>query len=100
MADNRLVDERSEGFDRRKFCRIGKREDPPDAFGDHRVRFAAPSGVVEDKHDDPIAPGAGLLREPAQQRREERLRRAVGDIPEALASGRKTKAATQSRLKR
>ena len=44
-----------------------------------------PTGVVEDENDDPIATGPGFFGEGGQQRFEERLRDAVGNIPEAFA---------------
>jgi hypothetical protein len=44
-----------------------------------------PTGVIEDENNDPVAPRAGLLGEGRQQRLEERLRHAVGDVPEAFA---------------
>ncbi len=48
-----------------------------------------PTGVVEDEDDDPISARSGFFGESRQQSLEERLRDAVGNVPEALAGRRR-----------
>src|SRR5208337_4780439 len=48
-----------------------------------------PAGIVERQQDDASDAGFGLAREDFQKRLEERLRHAVGKIPEDFAGGRR-----------
>ena len=47
-----------------------------------------PAGVVQHEDDVALAPRAGLPREGGEQRLEEGLREAAGEIPDRLAAGR------------
>ena len=85
FVDDGFVDDLPEMFGGLKLGGVGRKEQQSDSVGDHEVALAMPTGVVEDEDDDSVFAGAGFIGEGAQQRLEERLRDAVGDIPEAFA---------------
>ena len=72
-------------FGRLKFGRVGRQEEKLDTIGGFQIGFAMPTGVVQDENDDAITTRPGLLGESRQQGFEERLRDAVGNVPEAFA---------------
>jgi hypothetical protein len=51
--------------------------------------LASPSGIVEHQQDNAANARFGLAREGFEQRLEQRLRHAVGKIPEGFAGGRR-----------
>src|SRR5437660_4754461 len=72
-----------------KFGGVGGKEDQPDSLGNRQVAFAMPTSVVEHEDNDPLATGPGFLSESRQQGFEERLRDAVGNVPETFAGRRR-----------
>ena len=89
FVDYRFVDDLPEMLGRLKFWSVGGKEQQPDSFGNLQIAFAMPTCVVEDEDDDPITTRPGFLGEGRQQRFEERLRDAVGNVPEAFAGRRR-----------
>lgn len=89
LVDYGLVDQRPKRLGRLHFRGVGGLEDEADAFRHDEPRLAVPTGVVEHKNDDPVAPCAGFFGKQAQQRLEAGLGYPVRDVPEALAGGRK-----------
>ena len=85
LVEDGLVDDLPQMFGGLKFRRVGGQEDEPDSLGNLQVGLSVPAGVVEDENDDAVAPGSGLFGEGRQQRFEERLRDAVGNVPETFA---------------
>src|SRR5436305_8127739 len=74
-----------------KFGGVGGKEDQPDSLGNRQVASAMPTSVVEHEDDDAIPTRSGFLSESRQQRFEERLRDAVGNVPETFAGRRRDK---------
>ena len=69
----RLIQNRPEVFSRLKLGGVAGQVDQPEALGHNQVRLSVPTGVVEPKHDDPLASRPGLAGKQCQQRGEERL---------------------------
>jgi hypothetical protein len=46
---------------------VGRLVDEPDAVGDREVLWTVPAGIIELKHDDAVAPGAGLACKGVEQ---------------------------------
>src|SRR5271163_2279097 len=89
LVDDRLVDEGPQSFRRLELRTVRRQINEADAIGDPQADWAMPSGIVEDQQDDASDAGFGLARESFEQRLEERLRHAVGKIPEGFAGGRR-----------
>ena len=89
LVDDRLVDERPQGFGRLQLRSVGRQINEPNAIGDFQIGCAMPSGIVEHEQNDASNAGFGFAREGFEQRLEERLRHAVGKIPEGFAGGRR-----------
>ena len=70
----RLIDERPQVLGGLEFRAVGWLVDEPDAVGNGKVLRTVPAGIVELKHDDAVAPGAGLACEGFEQLCEEGLR--------------------------
>ena len=87
-VDDGLVDMGPESFGGLQLGGVGRQEDEADAFGDGE-RLGVPAGAVEDEDDDPVASGARLAGEEREGVLEELLVDAGGEIPEALAGGRR-----------
>ena len=68
-----------------KFGRVGREKKKPDSVGNCQIGFAMPTGVVEDENDDAISTCSGFCGEGRQQGFKERIRDAVGNVPEAFA---------------
>ena len=83
----RLVQGRPEALRRLELGRVGRQVDEPDPVGDGEPRLGVPAGVVDREDDGALSPGAGLAGEEGEERREERLRHPVGEVPEGLAGG-------------
>ena len=88
LVDDGFVDVGPEGFGRLQLGGVGRQEDEADAFGDGE-RLGVPAGAVEDEDDDPVASGTGLAGEEREGVLEELLVDAGGEVPEALAGGRR-----------
>ena len=89
LVDDRLVDERPQGFGRLQLRNVGRQINEPNAIGDFQIGCAMPSGIVEHEQNDASNAGLGFACEGFEQRLEERLRHAVGKIPEGFAGGRR-----------
>jgi len=74
FVGERFVDERPEVLGWLQFRAVGWLVDEPDAVGNGEVFRAVPTGVVELKHDDAVAPRAGGACEGFEQLGEEGLR--------------------------
>jgi hypothetical protein len=88
FVDDWFVDDLPKMLSGLKLGGVGRKKYEPNSVGKLQVALAVPTRVVEDENDDPIAAGAGLLGESGQQRLEERLRNAVGNVPETFAGRR------------
>src|SRR6516164_444100 len=89
LVDDRLVDERPQGFGRLQLRSVGRQINEPNAIGDFQIGCAMPSGIVEHEQNDASNAGLGFACEGFEQRLEERLRHAVGKVPEGFAGGRR-----------
>ena len=80
---DRLVEVGPQRLGRLELGGVGRRVDEAEALGDREAGGAAPSGVVEYQHDDPVPPCAGLAREEREEReeREDVLEVARGKTP-------------------
>ena len=88
FVGERFVDERPEVLGWLQFRAVGWLVDEPDAVGNGEVLRAVPTGVVELKHDDAVASGAGGACEGFEQLGEEGFVDAVRQEPDGLAAGR------------
>lgn len=84
----RLIDERPQVLGGLQLRAIGRLVDEPDAVGNGEVLRTVPAGIVELKHDDAVAPGAGLPCKSFEQLCEEGFVDAVRQIPDGLAARR------------
>ena len=84
-VDDRLVEHGPEALGRLKLGCVAGQVHEPDPVRHGKAWLAVPAGIVEREHDAALAPGARLLREGGEQRGEERLGDAVGEIPNRLA---------------
>src|SRR5215207_4249753 len=73
VVGERLIQDGPEVLGGLKLGRVWGQVDEPDPIRHSQVRFGVPAGVVELKHDDPLASRPGLARKQRQQRRKERL---------------------------
>ena len=89
LVDDRLVDERPEGFGGLRLWTVGRQINQANASGDRQAGCAMPSGIVKHKQDDASNTGFGFARERFEQRLEEWFRYAVGKIPEGFTGGRR-----------
>src|SRR5215203_3949105 len=80
-----LVEDGPEVFSRLKLGGVAGQVDQPEALGHDQVRCGVPAGVVENEHDDPLAPRSSLAGKQRQKRGEERLGDPVRYVPEGLA---------------
>jgi hypothetical protein len=85
LVRERLIQDGPEVFSRLKLGGVAGQVDQPEALGHNQVRCGVPAGVVENEHDDPLAPRSSLARKQRQQRGEERLGDPVRYVPEGLA---------------
>jgi hypothetical protein len=83
----RFVDGRPEVLSWLQFRSVGWLANEPDAVGNGEVFRAVPTGIVELKHDDAVAPGGGGACEGFEQLGEEGFVDAVRQEPDSLAAG-------------
>jgi len=83
-----LVEDGPEVFSRLKLGGVWGQVGEPEALRHNQVRCGVPAGAVEPEHDDAIPSRPGLAGKQRQQRRKERLRDPVRDVPEHLARDR------------
>lgn len=91
LVGDRLIDERPEAFRRLQLGTVGRQEDEFDSVGNIRSGGTVPPGIVEDKNDDAISPGAGLFDEFGKHRLEEGLVHHGREVPDGFAAGRLNK---------
>jgi hypothetical protein len=63
LVGERLIDERPKVFGRLQFRAVGWLVDKPDAVRDGQVFRRVPASIVELKHDNAVAAGAGVACE-------------------------------------
>ena len=85
--DDRLIHQRPEALGGLQLGAVGRQEHQADPLGDGQALGPVPAGVVEHEDDAAAAPRPGLPREGGEQRFEERLGEAGGEIPDRLAAG-------------
>src|SRR5829696_10241770 len=56
LVRERLIQDGPEVFSRLKLGGVAGQVDQPEALGHNQVRCGGPAGVVENEHDDPLAP--------------------------------------------
>ena len=83
-----LIEDGPEVFSRLKLGGVRGQVDGPDPIRHDQVRRGVPAGAVEPEHDNAIPSRPGLAGKQRQQRRKERLRDPVRDVPEHLARDR------------
>jgi len=85
LVDDGFIQERPQRFCRLQLRRVGRQKNEPYAFWDLQPGFTMPAGVIENKDNGPAHTRASFACERFQQRLEEPLRHAVGDVPKSLA---------------
>ncbi len=88
LVGERLIHERPKVFSRLQFRAVGCLVDKPDAVRDGQVFRRVPASIVELKHDDTVAAGAGVACEGFEQLGEEGFVDAVRQEPDGLAARR------------
>lgn len=73
LVDDRLVEERPQGFCRLQLWTVGRQINEANAIWDLEAGGAVPTGIVENEQDNASDAGFGLAREGFQQSFEEWL---------------------------